>query len=104
MKQSKEITKNVINAIGISNQLTIESLNALTENSRIFNKTIDSVTEFSSNAGEDVEFILQCPTTAVPKTIISFFYFLFFNSFFRNHSSSGPAINLPSFNRHADAS
>jgi len=52
VKQSKEITKNVINAIGICNQLTIESLNALTENSRIFNKTIDSVTEFSSNAAK----------------------------------------------------
>jgi len=52
VKQSNEITKNVINAIGICNQLTIESLNALTENSRIFNKTMDSVTEFSSNAAK----------------------------------------------------
>jgi hypothetical protein len=50
VKQSKEITKNLINAIGICNQLTIKSLDALTENSRIFNQTIDSVTEFSSSA------------------------------------------------------
>ena len=52
VKQLKEITKNIINAIGICNQLTIESLNALTENSRIFAQTIDSVTEFSSNAAK----------------------------------------------------
>jgi hypothetical protein len=30
VKQSKEITKNIINAIGISNQLTIKSLDAVT--------------------------------------------------------------------------
>ena len=52
VKQSKEITKNIINAIGICNQLTIKSLDALTENSRIFNQTIDSVTEFSSSAAK----------------------------------------------------
>ena len=52
VKQSKEITKNIINAIGIGNQLTIKSLDAVTEYSRIFNQTIDSVTEFSSNAAK----------------------------------------------------
>lgn len=52
VKQSKEITKNLINAIGICNQLTIKSLDAVTENSRIFNQTIDSVTEFSSSAAK----------------------------------------------------
>ena len=52
VKQSKEITKHIINAIGISNQLTIKSLDAITENSRIFNQTIDSVTEFSSSAAK----------------------------------------------------
>jgi hypothetical protein len=52
VKQSKEIAKNLINAIGICNQLTIKSLDAVTENSRIFNQTIDSVTEFSSSAAK----------------------------------------------------
>ena len=52
VKQSKEITKNIINAIGIGNQLATKSLDAITENSRIFNQTIDSVTEFSSNAAK----------------------------------------------------
>jgi hypothetical protein len=52
VKQSKEITKNLVNAIGICNQLTIKSLDAVTENSRIFNQTIDSVTEFSSSAAK----------------------------------------------------
>ena len=52
VKQSKEITKNMINAIGIGNQLTIKSLDAVTEYSRIFNQTIDSVTEFSSNGAK----------------------------------------------------
>jgi hypothetical protein len=50
LKQSKEFTKNIINASGVSNQLTIKSLDAVIENSRIFNQTVDSVTEFSSNA------------------------------------------------------
>lgn len=52
VKQSKEITKNIINAIDICNQLTIKSLDAVTENSRIFNQTIDSITEFSSNVAK----------------------------------------------------
>jgi hypothetical protein len=52
VKQSKEITKNIINAIGISNQLATNSLDTIIENSRIFNQTIDSVTEFSSNAAK----------------------------------------------------
>jgi hypothetical protein len=50
VKQSKEITKNIINAIGTGNQLTIKSLDAVTEYSRIFNQTLESVTEFSSNS------------------------------------------------------
>jgi hypothetical protein len=52
VKQSKEITKNIINAIGISNQLATNSLDTIIENSRIFNQTIDSVTEFSSNVAK----------------------------------------------------
>jgi uncharacterized alkaline shock family protein YloU len=52
VKQSKEITKNIINAIGISNQLATNSLDTIIENCRIFNQTIDSVTEFSSNAAK----------------------------------------------------
>lgn len=51
-KQSSEITNNTIRAVGINNQLTINALDATRENLKIYNKTIDAVTEFNTNAAK----------------------------------------------------
>ncbi|PWU80736.1 MAG: hypothetical protein DLM72_10685 [Candidatus Nitrosopolaris wilkensis] len=51
-KQSNEITNNTIRAVGINNQLTINALDATRENLKIYNRTIDAVTEFSNNAAK----------------------------------------------------
>jgi hypothetical protein len=48
-KQSGEITNNAIRAIGINNQLAINVLDAARENLKIYNRTIDTVTDFNSN-------------------------------------------------------
>lgn len=48
-KQSNEITNNTIRAVGINNQLAINVLDAARENLRIYNRTIDAVTEFNSS-------------------------------------------------------
>jgi hypothetical protein len=39
-------------ALRINNQLTVNAINAAAENFRTFNRTIDSVTEFNSNAAK----------------------------------------------------
>jgi hypothetical protein len=51
-KQSNEITNNTIRAVGINNQLTINALDAARENLKIYNRTIDAVTEFNTNAAK----------------------------------------------------
>ena len=51
-KQSNEITNNAIRAVGINNQLTINALDATRENLKIYNRTIDAVTEFNTNAAK----------------------------------------------------
>jgi|SRR5919108_3967407 hypothetical protein len=51
-KQSSEITNNTIRAVGINNQLTINALDAARENLKIYNRTIDAVTEFNTNAAK----------------------------------------------------
>lgn len=51
-KQSNEITNNTIRAVGINNQLTISALDAARENLKIYNRTIDGVTEFNTNAAK----------------------------------------------------
>ena len=48
-KQSNEITNNAIRSVGINNQLTINALDAARENLKIYNRTVDAVTEFSTN-------------------------------------------------------
>ena len=48
-RQSSEVTSNVVRAIGISNQLTINAIDAARENTKIFNRTIDTVTDFNTN-------------------------------------------------------
>ena len=48
-RQSNEITNNTLRAVGINNQLAINSVDAARENLKIYNRTVDAVTEFSTN-------------------------------------------------------
>ena len=48
-RQSNEVTNNAIRSVGINNQLTINALDAARENLKIYNRTIDAVTDFSTN-------------------------------------------------------
>jgi hypothetical protein len=48
-RQSTEITNNAIKAVGINNQLAINTLDAARENLKIYNRTIDAMTDFNSN-------------------------------------------------------
>jgi len=50
VKQSNEITENIVRAVRINNQQTVNAINAATENFRTLNRTIDSVTEFNISA------------------------------------------------------
>jgi hypothetical protein len=50
VKRSNEITENVVSALRINNQLTVNAINAAAENFRTVNRTIESVTEFNTNA------------------------------------------------------
>jgi hypothetical protein len=52
VKQSNEITENIISAIRINNQLTVNAINAAAENFRTLNRTIDSVTEFNTSSAK----------------------------------------------------
>jgi hypothetical protein len=52
VKRSNDITRNMVNALRINNQLTVNAINAAAENFRTFNRTIDSVTEFNTNAAK----------------------------------------------------
>jgi PBP1b-binding outer membrane lipoprotein LpoB len=51
VKQSNEITENIVNAVRINNQLTVNAINAA-ENFRTLNRTIESVTEFNSSTAK----------------------------------------------------
>jgi hypothetical protein len=48
-KQSTEITNNVIRSVGIFNQLSVNALDAARENVKIYNRTVDAVTDFNNN-------------------------------------------------------
>ena len=48
-RQANEITNNTLRAVGINNQLAINAVDAARENLRIYNRTVDAVTEFSTN-------------------------------------------------------
>jgi hypothetical protein len=48
-RQSNEITNNTLRAVGINNQLVINAVDAARENLKIYNRTVDAVTEFSTN-------------------------------------------------------
>ena len=52
VKESDEITKNIVNAIDVNNEAAVKSLDAITENFKTFNRTIDSFTEFNINAAK----------------------------------------------------
>jgi hypothetical protein len=47
-KQSTEITNNVIRSVGIFNQLSVNALDAARENVKIYNRTVDAVTDFNN--------------------------------------------------------
>lgn len=48
-KQSAETTNNVIRSVGIFNQLSVNALDAARENVKIYNRTVDAVTDFNNN-------------------------------------------------------
>ena len=48
-RQSNEIANNAIRSVGINNQLTINALDAVRENLKIYNRTVDTLTDFSTN-------------------------------------------------------
>jgi len=48
-KQSTEITNNLIRSVGIFNQLSVNALDAARENVKIYNRTVDAVTDFDNN-------------------------------------------------------
>jgi hypothetical protein len=52
VKQSNEITENIISAVRINNQLTVNAINAAAENFRTLNRTIESVAEFNTSAAK----------------------------------------------------
>jgi hypothetical protein len=52
VKQSNEITENIVNAVRINNQLTVNAINAAAENFRTLNRTIESVTEFNNSTAK----------------------------------------------------
>ena len=52
VKQSNEITENIVKAVRINNQLTVNAINAAAENFRTLNRTIESVTEFNTSAAK----------------------------------------------------
>jgi hypothetical protein len=48
-RQSNEVTNNAIRSVGINNQLTINALDTARENLKIYNRTVDTLTDFSTN-------------------------------------------------------
>jgi hypothetical protein len=52
VKQSNEITENIVKAVSINNQLTVNAINAVAENFRTLNRTIESVTEYNTSAAK----------------------------------------------------
>ena len=48
-RQSNEVTSNLVRALGTYNQLAINAIDAARENSKIFSRTVDAVTEFNAN-------------------------------------------------------
>ena len=52
VKQANEITNNTMKTVGINNQLAINALDAARENLKIYNRTVDAITDFNNNAAK----------------------------------------------------
>jgi hypothetical protein len=52
VKRSNEITENMVNAIRINNQLTVNAINVAAENFRTLNRIIESGREFNTTAAK----------------------------------------------------
>jgi hypothetical protein len=52
VKQANEIANNTMKTVGINNQLVINALDAARENLKIYNRTVDAITDFNSNAAK----------------------------------------------------
>ena len=50
VKRSNEITENIVKGVRINNQMTVNAINTAAENLRTLNQTIESVTEYDTNA------------------------------------------------------
>ena len=48
-KQTSDFTNNAIKAIDINNQLTINAIDAARENLKVYNRTVDTITEYNAN-------------------------------------------------------
>lgn len=48
-KQFTELTTNVSRSVGVLNQLSLNALDAARENIKIYNRTVDAVTDFNDN-------------------------------------------------------
>jgi UDP-N-acetylglucosamine 2-epimerase len=48
-RQTNEITNNTLRAVGINNQLVINAIDATRENLKIYNRTVDAITEYGTN-------------------------------------------------------
>jgi hypothetical protein len=48
-KQSSEVTSNMVRSAGIFNQLNVNALDAARENVKIYNRTVDAITDFNNN-------------------------------------------------------
>ena len=72
VKQSNEITENIVKGVSINNQLTVNAINAAAENFRTINRTIESVTEFNTSAAKAWNSFSPSSTTIVPPQTIIF--------------------------------
>ena len=72
-KQSNEITNNAIRAVAINNELIINALEAARENLKIYNRTVDSVTEFNTNVGKAWTSLFSVQRAVLQA--LNFFYF-----------------------------
>jgi hypothetical protein len=57
--QTNEITNNVVKAVQVNNQLTVNALDAARDNIRIFNRAADAVLEFNNNATKACAFFFS---------------------------------------------
>jgi hypothetical protein len=49
VRQASDFTNNAIKAIDINNQLTINAIDAARENLKVYNRTVDTITEYNAN-------------------------------------------------------